>query len=100
MENLPGPDRPDADCLAGHLRRNEFVLERPTSSSGPSALHRRKDPQDKRDHHGCAVMEEARKYRGSSAGTRTDEIETEEEAGEYLKGLRRRYEEGETTRLP
>jgi len=38
------------------------------------------------------------KYKGRK--TRLDEVETEEEASEYLKGIQRRYEEGKTTRLP
>ena len=47
-----------------------------------------------------AKKEAAHKYKGGSSQTRIDEVDSEEDAVEYLSELKRRYEEGKTTRLP
>lgn len=50
---------------------------------------------------GCEVKAEAaKKYKGESSKTRLEDVETEEDAQEYIEWLQRSYEEGETTRLP
>jgi len=47
----------------------------------------------------CEAKEEAAKYEGESPETQIDDVETKEEALEYLRGVKRRREEGKTTRL-
>jgi hypothetical protein len=50
---------------------------------------------------GCDAKRNARKkYKDGSSKTRIDDVETEEDANEYLKRLKRRHGEDKTTRLP
>lgn len=52
-------------------------------------------------HSDCEAKEKARqKYSDASPKTRIDEVETEEEAEEYLQSIRELSEKGKTTRLP
>jgi hypothetical protein len=56
--------------------------------------------RDSTEASGCDAKRNARKkYEGRSSETRIDDVETEEDANEYLERLKRRHEEGKTTRL-
>ncbi|MFB6273839.1 MAG: hypothetical protein ABEL51_13175 [Salinibacter sp.] len=76
------PDRPDAQHVRRQIRRRAFYI-----SAEPSSCREIK-------------REAAKKHKGESSRTRIDDVETEEDAIGYLKGVRRRHEEGKTTRLP
>jgi hypothetical protein len=70
---------------------------RPHHDLMSAILQRFQAPQ----HQGVKPPEELQEeYEEGGSKTRIDEVETEEDANDYLESLKRRHEEGKTTRLP
>lgn len=89
MNGLKGHTKTDPRTLRRHLNRGSFVLRMGTvMASNPFRVPSTTDA--------CPPPEE--EYEEKE--TRLDEVETQEEALSYLEGVKRRHEEGKTTRLP
>lgn len=85
----PNRELPSSEFIRRQVRKRSFQVVLGSNESDVVGVS------------GCGVKRNARKkYKDGSSKTRIDDVETEEEADEYLKRLKRRHGEDKTTRLP